>query len=64
MWALAYSGVKNRLLSCSADGTVKLWNPDEENPCVSTFNAAAGQQRRASSVGGGANPNMMAFVRA
>lgn len=45
MWALAYSGVKNRLLSCSADGTVKLWNPDEENPCVSTFNAAAGQQR-------------------
>ncbi|XP_057715532.1 striatin-3 isoform X1 [Corythoichthys intestinalis] len=39
VWALAYSGIKNRLLSCSADGTVKLWNPQEENPCISTFNA-------------------------
>ncbi|XP_049596182.1 striatin-3 isoform X1 [Syngnathus scovelli] len=41
VWALAYSGIKNRLLSCSADGTVKLWNPREENPCISTLNAAA-----------------------
>ncbi|KAM6918017.1 striatin-3 isoform 1-T1 [Lycodopsis pacificus] len=38
VWGLAYSGIKNRLLSCSADGTVKLWNPTEKNPCVSTFN--------------------------
>uniref|UniRef100_A0A3Q3XJB6 Striatin-3 n=1 Tax=Mola mola TaxID=94237 RepID=A0A3Q3XJB6_MOLML len=39
VWGLAYSGIKNRLLSCSADGTVKLWNPMEKNPCISTFNA-------------------------
>uniref|UniRef100_A0AAQ5Y865 Striatin N-terminal domain-containing protein n=1 Tax=Amphiprion ocellaris TaxID=80972 RepID=A0AAQ5Y865_AMPOC len=39
VWGLAYSGIKNRLLSCSADGTVKLWNPTEKNPCISTFNA-------------------------
>ncbi|XP_035465942.1 striatin-3 [Scophthalmus maximus] len=38
VWGLAYSGIKNRLLSCSADGTVKLWNPAEKNPCVATFN--------------------------
>ncbi|XP_061675284.1 striatin-3 isoform X3 [Syngnathoides biaculeatus] len=40
VWGLAYSGVKNRLLSCSADGTIKLWNPCEGNPCISTFNTA------------------------
>ncbi|KAF7652801.1 hypothetical protein LDENG_00092110 [Lucifuga dentata] len=40
VWGLAYSGIKNRLLSCSADGTVKLWNPQEKNPCISTFNAS------------------------
>ncbi|KAG7233455.1 hypothetical protein INR49_007023 [Caranx melampygus] len=39
VWGLAYSGIKNRLLSCSADGTVKLWNPTEKNPCIGTFNA-------------------------
>ncbi|TKS86119.1 Striatin-4 Zinedin [Collichthys lucidus] len=38
VWGLAYSGIKNRLLSCSADGTVKLWNPTEKNHCISTFN--------------------------
>ncbi|KAM4625801.1 striatin-3 isoform 2-T2 [Polymixia lowei] len=38
VWGLAYSGIKNRLLSCSADGMVKLWNPQEKNPCISTFN--------------------------
>ncbi|KAM9777822.1 striatin-3 [Neosynchiropus ocellatus] len=39
VWGLAYSGIKSRLLSCSADGTVKLWNPQEKKPCISTFNA-------------------------
>lgn len=38
VWGLAFSGIKNRLLSCSADGTVKLWNPQERQPCTSTFN--------------------------
>ncbi|CAF89649.1 unnamed protein product [Tetraodon nigroviridis] len=40
VWGLAYSGIKNRLLSCSADGTVKLWNPSEKSPCVCTFNTS------------------------
>lgn len=43
VWGLAYSGIKNRLLSCSADGTVKLWNPTEKNPCISTFNTNKGK---------------------
>lgn len=43
VWGLAYSGIKNRLLSCSADGTVKLWNPTEKNPCISTFNTNMGE---------------------
>uniref|UniRef100_A0A8C3N7M9 Uncharacterized protein n=1 Tax=Geospiza parvula TaxID=87175 RepID=A0A8C3N7M9_GEOPR len=38
VWGLAYSGVKNHLLSCSADGTVRLWNPPEKNPCICTYN--------------------------
>lgn len=43
VWGLAYSGIKNRLLSCSADGTVRLWNPTEKNPCISTFNTNRGE---------------------
>lgn len=43
VWGLAYSGIKNLLLSCSADGTVKLWNPAEKNPCISTFNTNRGE---------------------
>lgn len=38
VWGLAFSGIKNRLLSCSADGTVKLWHPQERQPCICTFN--------------------------
>ncbi|XP_044128460.1 striatin-3 isoform X3 [Bufo gargarizans] len=38
VWGLAHSGVKDRLLSCSADGTVRLWNPPESVPCIGTYN--------------------------
>ncbi|KAG8560623.1 hypothetical protein GDO81_015050 [Engystomops pustulosus] len=38
VWSLSYSGVKDRLLSCSADGTVRLWNPPESVPCIGTYN--------------------------
>ncbi|XP_069807307.1 striatin-3 isoform X3 [Dendropsophus ebraccatus] len=38
VWSLSHSGVKDRLLSCSADGTVRLWNPPESVPCVGTYN--------------------------
>uniref|UniRef100_A0A8C2CCE1 Striatin, calmodulin binding protein 3 n=1 Tax=Cyprinus carpio TaxID=7962 RepID=A0A8C2CCE1_CYPCA len=39
VWGLAYSGIKERLLSCSADGTIKLWNPQGKSPCLSTLNS-------------------------
>ncbi|XP_024407118.1 striatin-3 isoform X2 [Desmodus rotundus] len=38
VWGLAYSGIKNQLLSCSADGTVRLWSPQEKLPCICTYN--------------------------
>ncbi|XP_069772811.1 striatin-3 isoform X4 [Narcine bancroftii] len=38
IWGLSFSGIKNRLLSCSADGTIRLWNPTEKSPCLSTYN--------------------------
>ncbi|XP_048218155.1 striatin-3 isoform X4 [Perognathus longimembris pacificus] len=38
VWGLTYSGIKNHLLSCSADGTVRLWNPQEKLPCICTYN--------------------------
>ncbi|XP_014105352.1 PREDICTED: striatin-3 isoform X4 [Pseudopodoces humilis] len=38
VWGLAYSGVKNHLLSCSADGTIRLWSPPEKIPCICTYN--------------------------
>ncbi|KAM6073609.1 striatin-3 isoform 3-T4 [Chlamydotis macqueenii] len=38
VWGLAYSGVKNHLLSCSADGTIRLWNAPEKMPCICTYN--------------------------
>ncbi|XP_005299225.1 striatin-3 isoform X2 [Chrysemys picta bellii] len=38
VWGLAYSGIKNHLLSCSADGTIRLWNPPEKLPCICTYN--------------------------
>ncbi|XP_015205641.2 striatin-3 isoform X3 [Lepisosteus oculatus] len=38
VWGLAFSGIKNRLLSCSADGTIRLWNPPEKSPCISAYN--------------------------
>lgn len=44
VWGLAYSGIKERLLSCSADGTIKLWNPQGKSPCLSTFNSDRGER--------------------
>ncbi|XP_060117418.1 striatin-3 isoform X3 [Heteronotia binoei] len=38
VWGLSYSGTKNHLLSCSADGTVRLWNPPEKVPCICAYN--------------------------
>uniref|UniRef100_UPI00358F83B0 striatin-3 isoform X2 n=1 Tax=Myxine glutinosa TaxID=7769 RepID=UPI00358F83B0 len=38
-WDLAYSSLRRRLLSCSADGTVRLWDPTDASPCLSIFNS-------------------------
>ncbi|XP_075469298.1 striatin-3 isoform X2 [Ascaphus truei] len=38
VWGLSYSGIKDHLLSCSADGTVRLWSPPNSVPCIGTYN--------------------------
>ncbi|XP_063061957.1 striatin-4 [Engraulis encrasicolus] len=38
VWGLAYSSSLKRLASCSADGTVRIWDPHNSNPCLSVFN--------------------------
>jgi len=41
VWSLAYSTARTQLLSCSADGTVKLWAPSNSKaPLVATLGAA------------------------
>ncbi|XP_064858794.1 striatin-like isoform X3 [Oncorhynchus nerka] len=37
VWGLVYSGVHQRLLSCSGDGTVKLWDASDTKPALVTF---------------------------
>lgn len=62
VWGLAYSGIKNRLLSCSADGTVKLWNPTEKNPCISTFNTNHGKKKKKGALPAGGSLSRLADV--
>lgn len=38
VWGLAYSAAHQRLLSCSADGTLRLWNTTEVAPALTVFN--------------------------
>ncbi|KAM8920664.1 striatin-3 [Pelodytes ibericus] len=38
VWGLSHCGIKDSLLSCSADGTVRLWSPPESTPCIGTYN--------------------------
>ncbi|KAE8601676.1 hypothetical protein XENTR_v10013759 [Xenopus tropicalis] len=38
IWGLVYSAVHQRLLSASADGTIRIWNAAEVSPALSTFN--------------------------
>uniref|UniRef100_A0A8C6R3R4 Striatin n=1 Tax=Nannospalax galili TaxID=1026970 RepID=A0A8C6R3R4_NANGA len=37
VWGLAYSAAHHRLLSCSADGTLRVWNTAEVAPALSVF---------------------------
>ena len=57
VWGLVYSGIKNRLLSCSADGTIKLWNPSEKSPCISTYNTTRGRRQRPLQEAAGTTPH-------
>uniref|UniRef100_A0A8C9VXJ2 Striatin n=1 Tax=Scleropages formosus TaxID=113540 RepID=A0A8C9VXJ2_SCLFO len=38
VWGLVYSAAHHRLLSCSADGTVRLWNASNASPALAVFN--------------------------
>ncbi|KAB5550031.1 hypothetical protein PHYPO_G00048960 [Pangasianodon hypophthalmus] len=38
VWDLAYSSNLKRLASCSADGTVRIWDAQSSTPCVTVFN--------------------------
>ncbi|KAM4603736.1 striatin [Polymixia lowei] len=38
VWGLAYSPSHHRLLSCSGDGTVRLWNAGDTSPALAVFN--------------------------
>ncbi|XP_074845783.1 striatin isoform X3 [Carettochelys insculpta] len=38
VWGLVYSGTHQRLLSCSADGTIRLWKTSEIAPALNIFN--------------------------
>uniref|UniRef100_A0A8C5GFV1 Striatin N-terminal domain-containing protein n=1 Tax=Gouania willdenowi TaxID=441366 RepID=A0A8C5GFV1_GOUWI len=38
VWGLTYSSVHHRLASCSADGTIRIWDPQSSSPCMSVFN--------------------------
>ncbi|XP_028273773.1 striatin-like [Parambassis ranga] len=38
VWGLVYSSTHRRLLSCSADGTVRLWNAADASPSLAVFN--------------------------
>ncbi|KAM6956752.1 striatin-like [Aplochiton taeniatus] len=38
VWGLVYSSAHQRLLSCSGDGTVRLWDTNNINPALAVFN--------------------------
>jgi len=42
VWDLAYHIDTDHLLSCSADGTCKLWNPSSKSPLVQTYSSEDG----------------------
>ncbi|XP_012373049.2 striatin-4, partial [Octodon degus] len=43
VWGLAFSPTSQRLASCSADGTVRIWDPSNSPACLCTFPTATSQ---------------------
>jgi len=43
VWGLAVHSSKSQLLSCSADGTVRLWSPENKTPLLNTFRVDDGE---------------------
>lgn len=43
VWRLVYSSPHHRLLSASADGTVRLWNAADVSPALAVFNGDGGE---------------------
>lgn len=42
VWGLAFCPTRGRLVSCSADGTIRLWDPSGSPSCLSTYSADSG----------------------
>ena len=42
VWGLSIHNTKTQLLSCSADGTVRLWSPGSTSPLLNTFTVDSG----------------------
>ncbi|KAK6470619.1 striatin-4-like isoform X1 [Huso huso] len=40
VWGLAFSPAQHRLVSCSADGTIRIWDTSKTPACLSVFNKA------------------------
>ncbi|KAF1593494.1 UNVERIFIED_CONTAM: Striatin-4, partial [Eudyptes pachyrhynchus] len=50
VWGLAFNPAGDRLASCSADGTVRIWDPRrEDGACLSTYDAQSGEPGRGES---------------
>ena len=43
VWGLSIHSQRLQLLSCSADGTVKLWSPTSKVPLLSTYVSEQGK---------------------
>lgn len=61
VWGLAYSPAHHRLLSCSADGTVRVWDAAAASPALAVFNQSGGEgawPRQSADLAFGYNPEV------